>query len=307
MNRAGSFAACLLLAIGATGAQGQSSAPPDAAESETPLAPSTEPAAGRVPIEGAYELSFTPKAGATISFDPYLWATSFDGELGLAAITIGVDESFIDIAQEADTVFGLMGAVDLEYRRFILQLNASWVTADLSGKRGIFDGGSVEADVDLQAAWAELFGGYRFIDRPLRGDPESPGRFALDGYAGFRYTSIDVDTTYRASASVTLPDGETIDVGGRVDRNQSEEWFEPMVGLRAIIGLDDHWTIALRGDIGFAWQTSAVVGYRWDLDGWNLSLYGGYRALGQDYSNDAFTWDVVTHGVILGASFSFSF
>lgn len=87
------------------------------------------------------------------------------------------------------------------------------------------------------------------------------------------------------------------------------------MGARLGARLGDHWRVQVRGDIGgfgvdnsdFSWQAVTLAGYEWRVNGWNITLFGGYRALGQDYSDGAFTWDTVVHGPVLGAQFTFYF
>jgi hypothetical protein len=52
----------------------------------------------------------------------------------------------------------------------------------------------------------------------------------------------------------------------------------------------------------FTWDVMAAVGYEVTE---KISLVGGYRALGVDYTDGAFEFDVVQHGPILGAVFRF--
>ena len=69
------------------------------------------------------------------------------------------------------------------------------------------------------------------------------------------------------------------------------------------------WAQGLEGDIGgfgvsseFTWQAMAALGYRTSE---NSSLLLGYRAIGTDYTNDGFTYDIVAHGVALGFEYTF--
>ena len=249
------------------------------------------------------------------SLTPYFWATSFSGDIGVRGISIDGSTSFIDIVNEADKVYGFMGALSMEYNRFVFQLNGSWAHAEQGSQRAVLNNGELEADIELDAIWFEFLGGYRLIDRPIGDAPETMRRVTLDAYAGGRVTSIDVDGTLRASASITLPDGEVLEPNRTASRDASQEWIEPFIGLRAGFRLDDHWLLHLRGDVGgfgvdgseFSWQAMALLGYEWRLDGYRLALFGGYRALSQDYSSGDFEWDVVTHGPVLGASLTFSF
>lgn len=250
-----------------------------------------------------------------LSFSPYLWLTSFSGDISVRGVSFDVNKEFVDIFDESDSTLGFMGALDLEYKGFVFQLNGSFVTVEESKTQGIFRNGTVEADVDLDASWTEFLAGYRFLDKPLSDEPESHGRFALDAFLGGRITTVDIDTTLSASTIVTLPGGGVLNPGQSTDRNQSSDWFEPFVGVRGIINLDEHWMIQVRGDVGgfgvdgsdFAWQAAAILGYQWRLDGWSLGVFGGYRALGQDHSSGDLNWDVVTHGPLLGLSFSWDF
>jgi hypothetical protein len=60
----------------------------------------------------------------------------------------------------------------------------------------------------------------------------------------------------------------------------------------------------------FAWDAFALIGYRFDLFGKNnASVFAGYRALHQDYTDgsgdDKFKWDVTLDGPVLGLSWTF--
>jgi hypothetical protein len=276
--------------------------------------PETAAAAAEQPGFAADDLP-NSDSDVHLSFTPYFWLTSFSGTIGVDGIDVDLDKSVIDILNGSDKVFGLMGAVDVEYKRLVFQLNAAWGTVEGSEEQATFHDGTLEADVDVDGAFSELFAGYRLVDTPLNAAPDSPGRFKLDAYAGGRVTAIKVDMTLHASRTVTLPGGEVLPIGRSKEIEQSGDWFEPFVGLRGIFQLDDHWLIQLRGDVGgfgvegseFSWQAAAVVGYQWRLEGWDIALVGGYRALSQDYASGDFEWDVITHGPLLGVSFAWSF
>ena len=276
--------------------------------------PVTQPAESEA--AGAVHDEYTkPDSEVHLSFSPYAWLTSFSGDISVRGAEIDLSRGFFDILDDADSVFGFMGAIDLEVNHFVFQVNGSWVTLEQSKRKGVFRNGRVEADVDLDAGVFEFFGGYRFLDSPLSDAPESQGRFKLDGYVGGRVTAIDIDTTLSAKVAIPLPGDNELTAKKSEDRSQSNEWIEPMVGLRTIIKLDDHWLIQVRGDVGgfgidgskFSWQAVGVIGYEWHFDGWSLGLFGGYRALGQDLASGDLEWDVITHGPLLGGTLVFSF
>lgn len=256
-----------------------------------------------------------------LSFQPYIWLTSYTGSTGAKGLEFDIDESFLDLVDKSDSVFGLMGAVDLEVNRWVFQLNGTYTTAQFSGDRArVHDttgGGDVEiaadATIDLDSVWFEGFAGYRFLEKRIGAD-KSVG-IALDGFAGFRYTDLELDQNVTVEETITLPNGITLEGGVPRGISAGKDWVEPLVGARAGFALGERWEIIARGDIGgfgvqgsqFSWQTVLAVGYRWQLEKWTLSLFGGYRALGQDYSEDEFVWDMVTHGPILGLRATFSF
>lgn len=315
--------ACVSMLISAASAPAQTAEPSSAApaqpeaSSPTPTPPpSPTPAPSHTAENDATEKPETPALSASaasdlrIAFSPYIWLTGFSGDVGIRNIDINLNKNFFEIYDESDSVFGLMGALDLSYKRFVFQYQGSWVTADFSEEVGTVDTGTVEAKLDLEAAWNEVFTGIRVIERPLGEDADKHGSAALDVFCGGRFSTVSVDATLTATSQIVLPDGGVITPGASVGRDRSENWFEPFIGARAVFELDEHWVIQLRGDVGgfgvdgsdFSWQAIGVIGYQWRNDGWDIGLFAGYRALGQDYSNDDFRWDMITHGPAIGGS-----
>jgi hypothetical protein len=216
-----------------------------------------------------------------------------------------------------------MGDIDIEYDRFVFQFNGVYSSVDFSGTRTRgrdgTGGGATDARIDselgIDTTLLECFAGYRFIDTPLKGTEENGSRIMLDGFVGGRYTNLNVDATLRSETTVTLPSGRTIEGGSALDASVSEEWFEPFVGARVGVNLSENWWLSLRGDVGgfgvdgseFTWQAIGLVGYRWRLEGWDISVLGGYRAISQDYEDGDFGYEMLTHGPVTGISFSFAF
>lgn len=279
-----------------------------ASASCTPLlAQSEQPA---TPAPGSLETG----AGWNLAFTPYVWLTGFSGNATVRGIDLNVDATFTDILEESDRVFGLMGALDLEHDRWVFQLNGAWTTAEASKSQAVLRDGTLDADVKVDSLWGEFFAGYRLVKERI-GDSSPARNFTLDAFVGGRVTDIAVDTTLTASAAITLPGGEVLSPGRTAERDQSQTWFEPFVGARARVDITEHLVAELRADVGgfgldgahFSWQTVAAISYQWRLSGWNLALFAGYRALGQDYSSGEFAWDAVTHGPLMGASCSWAF
>ncbi len=272
------------------------------------------PAVGQ---DGATEGSAETLAAAKddrfqIAIAPYVWLPSMNGSVTVKGVKTDVDASFFDILSDSERVFGLMGAVDGSYDRFVFQVNAAWMTSEVEDQEAGPRDGTLKADANVDSTWLEFFGGYRFVDHKLDEDASSKRRFTLDGFVGGRVTWLDTDVTLKATADFTLPDGSVLGRDASRELNGSKEWIEPFFGARAAMNLTENWVGMVRGDIGgfgagsqFAWQAVGVVGYRWHYETWNFSLFGGYRALGQDYEDGGFEWDMIVHGPIIGMEFSF--
>lgn len=245
---------------------------------------------------------------------PYIWLPSLSGSTTVKGTELDVDQTFLDTLDKSEFMFGLMGAVDLRVDRFVFQLNGAWTISEYSGNQSPDPAFKLKGDLDLQTLWMEFFGGYRFIDHPLGEDASSKRRLILDGFVGVRYTRIWSDGSLKISESFVPAVGDPIAASETFDLDGSQDWFEPFIGLRFGYDLTDHWAVMIRGDVGgfgagsdFAWQVFGGVGYKWYLKGWTISAFGGFRALGQDYTDGDFTWDVITYGPVVGAQFSFPF
>jgi hypothetical protein len=252
-----------------------------------------------------------------VAVTPYGWLPGFSGDLVARGVEFDVNASFNDILDGSDSALGLMGAIDFEVDRLVFQINGAWVSADLGGTRGVLRNGEVRGELEFDAAWTEAFAGLRLVDESVGdwGSSHNRTRLTLDGFVGVRVTSIDVDTTTTATTTITLPDGFVLMPGQTRRQSQSEAWVEPFLGARLGYDLGNGWSAAVRCDVGgfgvdgshFSWQAEALAGYRWDLGGWDIGLFAGYRALGQDYSSGDFAWDVVTHGPVIGTQIVFRF
>jgi len=247
----------------------------------------------------------------SVSVTPYFWALSVSGDATIRGVQNEVDGDFSALLENADRLYGFMGALDVRYERFVFQFNAAWAHVGESEVLGSVGAVTTEADLDSNMTWLELATGYRLIDEPL-GEEGSTRRFTLDGLVGGRYTNMNADIDVTATAQVTLPGGEVLEQDVERGLDGSKDWFEPFIGARASLDISERWTLAFRGDIGgfgaesdFAWQTLLAMGYRFELGRMNATAFLGYRALGQDYSEGDFAWDAVAHGPMLGLRLDF--
>jgi hypothetical protein len=82
--------------------------------------------------------------------------------------------------------------------------------------------------------------------------------------------------------------------------SRDDYWFDPYVGLRARYNFNKTYYTAVRGEIGgfgvgadLMWEVEAVVGLNWTR---SIFTEVGYRALGGNFEDNDFKFDVVLHG-----------
>lgn len=312
------MAACAAMGQGAAG-EGAAAAAGGAGGAQPETQPVGQPAPG---AEGAAAAAGQPVGEVAekkweIAIAPYIWMPSYSGDVGVKGVTANIDQTFIDILDNSDRVFGLMGVLDAKYGRLVFQFNGAWTTAQFEEQKGlgrnVLASGELSAQMDVDSTWLEFVGGYRLIEKALdEGDPTSKRRLYLDAYAGARVTILSTNTTLSTATDVTLPDGTFIEGGKSRVIDQEESWVAPIIGLRLGCDLSERWSFIVRGDIGgfgagsdFEWQAAGLFAYRWFTSWGGVSAYIGFRALGQDYTNGGFTWDMTTYGPLLGVAFQF--
>jgi hypothetical protein len=205
---------------------------------------------------------------------------AINGDARVGPIEQPVDVSigeFLDNLQ-----MGFMGAYRGSTDRFS-------VVADFAffGLGNTSDSGLVRR-VDLDQLIVDVTGGYRF----------SPN---VEAFAGLRVT--DLSTKFGL--------GDPL----RREFEPSKTFYDPIFGARVITPLEEgrKWWLQARGDIGgfgasmdFTWQAMANIGFK--PSEW-ISIWGGYRALGQDFDEvgpqERFAMDVTYHGPLFGVGFHF--
>ena len=201
----------------------------------------------------------------------YLWAVSIDGDQTVKGVDVDLDVPFSDIFDN------LNGALTFHFEGLHKQ---RWgFFSDLNYIVLEMDDGAT--DIDFTEILFELAGFYRFTD----------GAHLIDGFGGLRYSSMEVD--------LDSP-------GPNVD--QGKDWVDPYLGLRWQWKFAEKWGTDLRGDIGgfgigsdITWNLVGLVNFKpWK----HVGLFGGYRALYQDYSTGSgkneFKFDATMHGPVLG-------
>lgn len=101
-------------------------------------------------------------------------------------------------------------------------------------------------------------------------------------------------------------------VGGILDGTKASDgdtWIDPVAGVKFKTDLGDQYYIAGWGLIGgfdvsssIMWDVMGGFGYRLND---SKSMFAGYRALHDDYSNDGFVSKITQSGPIIGGTFKF--
>lgn len=226
----------------------------------------------------------TTESGWTFSFAPYFWAAGLSGEVaqfGLPAVD--VDASFSDIFDHLE--FGAMAIG--EARNGPYSIFADVMYTKISGQSGT-PRGVLATDVELTSeTFAGLLGaGYSVIDSDAA---------RLDLVAGMRVWSVESELSFHGG----VLDGRT-----RIDQ---ATWVDGLAGFRGTYSLTSEiyligWGLVGAGGADLDWDVAAAIGYRFND---TISAIAGYRALGVDYSNDGFVFDVTQQGPMLGLTVRF--
>lgn len=262
-----------------------------ASASVTPAA-----AAGLAPLPDSSEWHFT--------LAPYAWGVALNGDVGLfGREPVEIDVPFSDILDKLD--FAAMAVAEAHNGTWgvFVDLNYTSLSAGTSRSREIERPligfvGEVSASADITEFFGTFMGQWRAVDSD---------QMSLDLMAGARYWHIDNDITARARATGT---GDlSLEVSKEFSGSDGASWIDPMVGAKARIDTSTPVYFTGWGMIGgfgvgsdINWDVMGGVGYQWTE---KFSTVLGYRALGVDYEDDGFVYDVIQQGVALGGVISF--
>ena len=162
----------------------------------------------------------------------------------------------------------------------------------------------LDAKVTTRQTWFNLMGAYRFA----QGETGPVNRrWALDASAGVRWNTLK--QTVDATLTLPPPDlSQDVSLGG------TEEWFEPVIGLRGAWEVAERWTLGARVDLGGFGVNGDKLQYLVlggaDWRPWEkVSFKLGWQFYGIDYeterSDGKFAYDVDQNGPYLGLTFRF--
>ena len=207
-------------------------------------------------------------------------------DVAVKGLESSADASFSDILDVLDFAFQLHG--EARKGRWAVMVDPTYLKLSEDA-----DAGGADVKLEIQQWVVDVAGWYRPYERALSGDRV----LALEVLLGGRYTSVD----------------QELEIVGLGKGSDTQQWIDPIVGGRLITDLTNKLAFSLRGDIGgfgissdVTWNITGLLGYRFTN---LLSLWGGYKALGTDYTtgsgSDLFTYDTVTHGPVFGLGFRF--
>jgi hypothetical protein len=215
----------------------------------------------------------------------YGWLGAVEGDVGVGPVLVSADTSINDVIDEFDGA--AMAYLELGYKRWSVGLDLIWskLKDDASIQRGPVFG---TANFEQEQALITFRLQYALIKNETT---------RVDAFVGGRWMYMDVDI------------GIDTNFGPGRNFGLTEDWIDPIVGVRVIHNFTDKCYVQAMGDIGgfgaeseLTWQAQVGFGYRFTP---KFSTVIGYRALGVDYDKDQFILDTVSHGPIVGFVYTF--
>jgi hypothetical protein len=233
-----------------------------------------------------------------------VWGVGLSGDVGVFGKgPVEVDIPFSDILENLD--FAAMGVIEAHNGTWgaFVDLNYTSLSAGASRSRTfekdlLNRNPSIAAEVRAEADIKEFIGTFMGQWRAVDSD-----HLTLDLMAGARYWNIENDITARGTLSGGGP--LAMSITKELSGSDGASWVDPMVGIKSRIDTDTDFYFTGWGMVGgfgigsdFNWDVMGGVGYEWTD---HFSTVLGYRALGVDYEDDGFVYEIIQQGVALGA------
>lgn len=223
--------------------------------------------------------------GWHFELSPYIWFAGAHGTVGALGRDSSLHASPTDLLSHFN--FGLMGAAEARYNRFLLNGDMIWIRLSDSRALPFPVLGATSADVRVgQFVWTSKVG-YRLIENK---------KFKADANLGVRYWHLGQRLNFNPS---TLG----------LNITPSESWADILVGGRLQIPLGRKISFDVLGDVG-GWNATAKLDYQFaGLLSFKVSpkwtVGAGYRYLYVDYGTQTALYNMVTSGAVLGATYRF--
>jgi hypothetical protein len=256
-------------------------ATPDPLTTDLPTAFDAEAATPATPATPAPPVG-EPTSDWHFAVSPYLWFPGVHGTIGARGHDASVHASPGDLLSHFR--FGLMGLVDTRYKRIVMPVDVMWIRLGANNALPLTDE-AVTAHVKGQEFILTPKIGYRLVDSEI---------VKIDALTGFRY--------WHFGANLRLSTSET----STQTFSGSENWVDPLVGGRILANLSPKISVSIGGDVG-GWNTGSLIDYQiGGVLGYQIKpavvLQVGYRYLATDYRSGGTTINLVTSGVLFGAT-----
>lgn len=235
--------------------------------------------------------------GWSYTLSPYMYLTGIDGSASIAGTEADIDLSFSDIFSDFDVIAFSVRFEAWKDQKWGLIFDGMYL--DVDGEFPFPDPMFEKISIDIVQAQVDFGLGYRVYDQDLVADDAQKKRLVIDVIGGMRYQYLKEEL--KIDTEPTLGD--------------SNDWLEIFIGGRAVLQIDEKWTLALRGDasgfgIGSAsdltWNLLAGFEYRFKP---TQAVRVGYKVQGFDYSTGSgiteFGADWTTQGLYLAIAFDF--
>lgn len=206
----------------------------------------------------------------------YLWASGLQGTQSIFGLpSVDVDVSFSDVFDKVDMAAAGIFEVYGERAGFLGEFNYVKLGATATGPGGILQGG-----MDSKAFFALAAGTWKLAETDQQ---------HVDLVAGVKYFRFDNDLQLNP---------------GALSASQSANWVDATVGVKASFELAPKWSMKTWAMVGaggsdLSWDILAAFDYQFNED-WSASF--GYRAIGVDYTSNAFSYDMRQYGPIIGVT-----
>ena len=264
---------------------------PQGAAPLTEGALTTSPAAANAQITDSNppEFPLIDPHGFSLDFRPQIWMPSVSGSVGVGDRTANVEESFIDILENTDSVIGLSGRVTVAYDRFEAFTDITWIRLG-------FDKVTTPSGARFSTTMSLMISDACIAYNLLEPSVDSRGRRGptLAPYTGARI--------FWANTQVTATDFPFSD-------SASSVWADPIFGGMWETPLSENGRFSLAGDAGgftlssqLTWQVIALFGFDFRCFELPCTLSIGMRAIADDYDADStnkVTTDLILWGPIL--------
>jgi opacity protein-like surface antigen len=236
-----------------------------------------------VPTLAEPQLVATTDSGWRVRASMYVWTTRLDGDMTIHGTTIPVDVPFNKIFDNLKFTF--MGLVEVGKGKWSVMSDIFYAKLEpsVSTQRADFNS-QIEQFIGNFAVF------YNIVENPTI-------RFDVYGGARVNWMETDVDIDGKGPEAKSYSD------------SASKTWVDPIIGFRVHHDFNEKFFVRALADIGgfgvssdLTWQAMAAFGYRVSEHG---SLGLGYRAISTDYTNGGTTYDVTSHGLLLGYEYKF--